>query len=50
MKYSSFWPPDPTYVIKTQFYTIAYNEDSKVYTYELSGERHESTQEEMMND
>ena len=38
---STFWEPDPTYAIKTQYYSVPKNDDKDVFEFELNQKRNE---------
>jgi hypothetical protein len=40
---SKFWKRDPSFVLKTEYYVQPDDKLSKVYTYELNGNRQETT-------
>ena len=40
---SKFWNKDPSYLVKTEFYVQPDDKLCKVYTYELNGDRNQTT-------
>jgi hypothetical protein len=45
---SKIWKQDPSYVIKTEYYVQPDDDETKVYTYDLNGDRDETTFHERM--